>query len=593
MTPPPASFRVEQEEGDWYIIARGGGSSWIPDYVAHNILSLLRSRDEGAVDYGPVRRLAEYGHDQVVPVLGANGYGSMADCLYGECAAVMQWLSQHAARAEQNTDKGGDEGPDAVTSARLGDAANHDADNITEPASPPASLIRECAPPSPMHMSGTKPPLDLEALVRWLRQFIDAHSHDAGQFASGRDWMAHAILDRIEDGSFDLAASATGAAKHPYAVILDLSEQEVAALKESLARSAGTVQAIPAALPPALGEALERLSVRYNAEGAFNDLVGDDFDALDDVILEYDKHRRPRASGENAAGDSGKLGPCHAHTDSHNAPAVAGEAGTSPGTPAAREHDDMEGLGPCGGRRCWRNPNGVWIHSSKSYGSCSVRLSTQVPRRADDEAAKCPRCKGTGVIDAPTSADDPSCQDCDGEGVIAAPAAATGAVSKLIEDLRLAAWKVGTAAARGEATTAWLDEGKAKAAILAQLTAQSAECARLREEVALLSQNHDDGVLHLEKRDERIAAIADRLGIVHEDIIGIYALCDAIDAALTARLAESVGVKEVERELAGLERVVPAPARIDSLNPRHAYCLGIVDAVACLRGLLSRRDGGA
>jgi hypothetical protein len=30
----------------------------------------------------------------------------------------------------------------------------------------------------------------------------------------------------------------------------------------------------------------------------------------------------------------------------------------------------------------------------------------------------CPRCKGTGAIDAPTSGDDPSCPDCDGEGRI-------------------------------------------------------------------------------------------------------------------------------------------------------------------------------
>lgn len=29
----------------------------------------------------------------------------------------------------------------------------------------------------------------------------------------------------------------------------------------------------------------------------------------------------------------------------------------------------------------------------------------------------CERCKGHGVIDAPTSADDPSCPDCDGEGL--------------------------------------------------------------------------------------------------------------------------------------------------------------------------------
>lgn len=30
--------------------------------------------------------------------------------------------------------------------------------------------------------------------------------------------------------------------------------------------------------------------------------------------------------------------------------------------------------------------------------------------------AQCEWCKGTGAIDAPTSADDPSCPNCDGEG---------------------------------------------------------------------------------------------------------------------------------------------------------------------------------
>lgn len=34
----------------------------------------------------------------------------------------------------------------------------------------------------------------------------------------------------------------------------------------------------------------------------------------------------------------------------------------------------------------------------------------------DAKRKSCPRCYGTGAIDAPTSADDPSCPDCDGEG---------------------------------------------------------------------------------------------------------------------------------------------------------------------------------
>jgi len=34
----------------------------------------------------------------------------------------------------------------------------------------------------------------------------------------------------------------------------------------------------------------------------------------------------------------------------------------------------------------------------------------------DAKRKSCPRCYGTGAIDAPTSADDPSCPNCDGEG---------------------------------------------------------------------------------------------------------------------------------------------------------------------------------
>lgn len=37
-----------------------------------------------------------------------------------------------------------------------------------------------------------------------------------------------------------------------------------------------------------------------------------------------------------------------------------------------------EGTPPCGGSRCWRAPEGTWIHSSKSYDTCSAsRLSTE------------------------------------------------------------------------------------------------------------------------------------------------------------------------------------------------------------------------
>jgi hypothetical protein len=31
---------------------------------------------------------------------------------------------------------------------------------------------------------------------------------------------------------------------------------------------------------------------------------------------------------------------------------------------------------PCGGSRCWRAPDGKWIHSSKSYGTCSAAEGT-------------------------------------------------------------------------------------------------------------------------------------------------------------------------------------------------------------------------
>lgn len=34
----------------------------------------------------------------------------------------------------------------------------------------------------------------------------------------------------------------------------------------------------------------------------------------------------------------------------------------------------------------------------------------------DTKRKSCPRCRGTGAIGAPTSADDPSCPECDGEG---------------------------------------------------------------------------------------------------------------------------------------------------------------------------------
>lgn len=32
---------------------------------------------------------------------------------------------------------------------------------------------------------------------------------------------------------------------------------------------------------------------------------------------------------------------------------------------------------PCGGSRCHRADDGTWIHSSKSYGTCSERLPVE------------------------------------------------------------------------------------------------------------------------------------------------------------------------------------------------------------------------
>jgi len=42
---------------------------------------------------------------------------------------------------------------------------------------------------------------------------------------------------------------------------------------------------------------------------------------------------------------------------------------------------------PCGGNRCFRAANGTWIHSSKSYGTCTVRNPP-----ADAKAATCGEC---------------------------------------------------------------------------------------------------------------------------------------------------------------------------------------------------------
>ena len=38
----------------------------------------------------------------------------------------------------------------------------------------------------------------------------------------------------------------------------------------------------------------------------------------------------------------------------------------------------------------------------------------------EDVMMPCLYCHGTGAVDTPTSADDPSCPECDGEGKVAA-----------------------------------------------------------------------------------------------------------------------------------------------------------------------------
>jgi hypothetical protein len=42
---------------------------------------------------------------------------------------------------------------------------------------------------------------------------------------------------------------------------------------------------------------------------------------------------------------------------------------------ALRARMDAMGLSiaPCGGSRCWQDSGGAWVHSSKSYSTCSVR----------------------------------------------------------------------------------------------------------------------------------------------------------------------------------------------------------------------------
>ncbi len=69
-------------------------------------------------------------------------------------------------------------------------------------------------------------------------------------------------------------------------------------------------------------------------------------------------------------------------------------------TPKATDFDDMEGRGPCGGSRCFLSHarDGEWIHSSKSYRTCSVRRAAPSRgERREADAVRVPRVE-TGVV---------------------------------------------------------------------------------------------------------------------------------------------------------------------------------------------------
>jgi hypothetical protein len=57
----------------------------------------------------------------------------------------------------------------------------------------------------------------------------------------------------------------------------------------------------------------------------------------------------------------------------------------------------------------------VTVHASFKEQEVA-RLVRDHQKIIDAKRKSCPRCYGTGAVDAPTSADDPSCPDCDGEG---------------------------------------------------------------------------------------------------------------------------------------------------------------------------------
>ncbi len=67
------------------------------------------------------------------------------------------------------------------------------------------------------------------------------------------------------------------------------------------------------------------------------------------------------------------------------------------------------------------------LKSNSSYGRWVIHTGPATTeyfwKKADAlrwlaKKTDCLRCKGTGAVDAPTSADDPTCEKCDGTGEI-------------------------------------------------------------------------------------------------------------------------------------------------------------------------------
>ena len=134
-------------------------------------------------------------------------------------------------------------------------------------------------------------------------------------------------------------------------------------------------------------------------------------------------------------------------------------------TPKATDFDDMEGRGPCGGSRCFLSHarDGVWIHSSKSYGTCSVRRAPVTPPATegapkaydkafgDDRVCKCghPYYRHFDTYEGMRPV---GCKYCDCEcwtaPVEPQPAPDSGEVERVAEDLHEAFWEGGPSSRR-------------------------------------------------------------------------------------------------------------------------------------------------